>query len=58
VKKAAVIAAENLTAPMAGKFFGKHVHRRLSAWTKNVIAETLDGVSSRRGSTVVLVTPA
>jgi hypothetical protein len=54
VNKAAVIVAEDLTTPMAGKSFGKIVNRRLSAWTKGVIAEALDGVSSRRGSTVVL----
>ena len=58
VDKAAVIAAEDLTAPMAGKSFGKNVNRRLAAWTKGVIAEALDSVSSRRGSTVVLVNPA
>jgi len=37
--------------------FGKNVNRRLSAWTKGVIAEALDLVSSRRGSTVVLINP-
>ncbi len=58
VDKATVIAAEDLTAPLAGKSFGKNVNRRLSAWTKGVIAEALDSVSSRRGSTVVLVNPA
>ena len=58
VDKAAVIAAEDLTAPMSGKSFGKNVNRRLSAWTKGVIAEALDSVSHRRGSTVVLVNPA
>ncbi|MBK1650316.1 RNA-guided endonuclease TnpB family protein [Rhabdochromatium marinum] len=58
VDKAAVIAAEDLTAPMTGKSFGKHVNRRLASWTKGVIAEALDSVSHRRGSTVVLVNPA
>jgi IS605 OrfB family transposase len=58
VNKAATIAAEDLTAPMAGKSFGKNVNRRLAAWTKGVIAEALDSVSSRRGSAVVLVNPA
>ncbi|SDY49544.1 transposase, IS605 OrfB family, central region, partial [Allochromatium warmingii] len=58
VDKAAVIAAEDLTAPMASKSFGKNVNRRLAAWTKGVIAEALDSVSHRRGSTVVLVNPA
>ncbi|WP_221913953.1 RNA-guided endonuclease TnpB family protein [Thiorhodospira sibirica] len=58
VDKAAVIAAEDLAAPMAGKSFGKNVNRRLTSWTKGVIAEALDSVSHRRGSTVVLVNPA
>ncbi|MBK1650426.1 RNA-guided endonuclease TnpB family protein, partial [Rhabdochromatium marinum] len=58
VDKAAVIAAEDLTAPMAGKSFGKNVNRRLASWSKGVIAEALDSVSSRRGSAVVLVNPA
>ncbi|BCU07975.1 RNA-guided endonuclease TnpB family protein [Allochromatium tepidum] len=58
VDKAAVIATEDLTAPMSGKSFGKNVNRRLAAWTKGVIAEALDSVSSRRGSTVVPVNPA
>ena len=58
VDKAAVIAAEDLTAPMAGKSFGKNVTRRLATWTKGVIAEALDSVSRRRGSAVVLVNPA
>ncbi|QEP41673.1 transposase [Ectothiorhodospiraceae bacterium BW-2] len=58
VDKAAVIAAEDLTAPMSGKSFGKNVNRRLASWTKGVIAEALDSVSSRRGSAVVLVNPA
>jgi hypothetical protein len=31
VDEAAVIAAEGLTALMAGKSFGKNVHRRLAA---------------------------
>ena len=43
---------------MASKSFGKNINRRLASWTKGVIAEALDSVSSRRGSTVVLVNPA
>jgi len=43
---------------MSSKFFGKNINRRLSAWTKGVIAEALDCVSRRRGSTVVLINPA
>ena len=58
VDKASVIAAEDLTAKMAGKKFGKNTNRRLAAWTKGTIAEALDNVSQRRGSTLVLVNPA
>ncbi len=58
VDKAGTIAAEDLTAPMAGKKFGKDVTRRLSSWTKGVIAKALEIVSQRRGSTLVLVNAA
>lgn len=58
VDKASTIAAEDLTAPMAGRSFGKNMNRRLTAWTKGVIAEALETVSQRRGSTLVLVNPA
>jgi len=58
VDKAQVIAAEDLTSPIASKKFGKNVTRRLSAWTKGVIANAIDTVSHRRGSTVVLVNGA
>lgn len=53
-----VIAAEDLTAPMSGRKFGKNVNRRLAGWTKGVIAEALASVSRRRSSTLVLVNPA
>lgn len=58
VDKASTIAAEDLTSPMVGKKFGKNMNRRLTAWTKGVIAEALETVSRRRGSTLVLVNPA
>jgi IS605 OrfB family transposase len=58
VDKAFVIAVEDLTAPIASKKFGKNVTRRLSAWTKGVIANALDTVSRRRGSSVILVNSA
>jgi hypothetical protein len=41
------LAAEDFTAPMTGKSFGKNVNRRLASWIKGVIAEVLDCVSSR-----------
>jgi len=46
------------SAPMTGKKFSKDVNRRLAGWVKGVIAEALDVVSQRRGSTLVLVNPA
>jgi len=58
VDKAKIIAAEDLTAPMCGRKFGKDVTRRLSAWTKGVIAKALECVSQRRGSTLVLINAA
>jgi len=58
VDKAAVIAAEDLTAAMSGKKFSKEMNRRLASWTKGVIAKAIDNVSRRRGSTVVLINPA
>lgn len=58
VDKAEVIAAEDLTSPIVSKKFGKNVRRRLSAWTKGVIAEALKNVSRRRGSSVILVNGA
>ena len=58
VNKACHIVSEDLTAPMAGKKFGKNVNRRLSSWTKGVIAEALENVSQRRGSTLHYVNPA
>ena len=58
VDKANLIAVEDLTAKMASRPFGKNVTRRLSAWTKGVIAEALDTISRRRGSSVILVNSA
>lgn len=58
VNKASTIAAEDLTAPMAGKKFGKNMNRRLAAWTKGTIAESLESVTKRRSATLILVNPA
>jgi len=58
VDKACHIACEDLTTPMAGGKFGKNVNRRLASWTKGVIAEALENVSQRRGSTLHYVNPA
>ena len=58
VDKAAIIVAEDLTVAMRGKKFGKNMNRRLSAWTKGVIAEAFDSVSHRRCASVHSVNPA
>ena len=59
IDKAQVIAAEDLTSPIvSASKFGKNVTRRLSAWTKGVIATALDTISRRRGSSVILVNSA
>ncbi len=58
VDKASTIAAEDLTSPIKTRKFGKNVIRRLSAWTKGVIATALDTISRRRGSSVILVNSA
>lgn len=58
VDKANTIAAEDLSSPISGKKFSKNVSRRLSSWTKGVIASALENISRRRGSTVILVNAA
>jgi IS605 OrfB family transposase len=56
--KAKFIAVEDLTAPITGSKLSKNINRRLSAWTKGVIATALDSISRRRGSSVILVNSA
>ena len=58
VDKAEFIAVEDLTSPITSKKFGKNVTRRLSAWTKGVIANAIEMVSRRRGSSVIIVNSA
>jgi IS605 OrfB family transposase len=58
VDKAAAVVCEDLTSPISGKKFSKNVSRRLSAWTKGVIARAIENVSHRRGSTVIYVNAA
>jgi IS605 OrfB family transposase len=58
VDKAKTVVSEDLTAPMSSKKRRKDVTRRLSAWTKGLIAKALEYVSQRRGSTLVLVNAA
>ena len=48
----------NAFAIFSNKKFSKNVTRRLSAWTKGVIAQAIENVSRRRGSTVIHVNAA
>lgn len=58
VDKAAIVVTEDLSSPIAGKKFSKDVSRRLSSWTKGVIADAIENVSRRRGSTVAYINAA
>jgi len=58
VDKAGVIVTEDLTSPISGRKFSKDVTRRLSSWTKGVIAQAIEDISRRRGSTVIYVNAA
>jgi len=58
IDKANVIVTEDLTSPISGKKFSKDVSRRLSSWTKGVIADAIESISLRRGSTVAYINAA
>ncbi len=58
VDKAAVVASEDLTAPIRGKSQWRHYNRRMSAWAKGVLARALEEVCSQRGATHVVVNAA
>lgn len=59
VDKAGTIACEDLTAVFASKHnFGKAFNRRMNNWVKGMIAQALETVSRRRGSTLHLVNAA
>ena len=59
VDKANTIVCEELASPIKSqKTYGKNQSRRLSGWVKGVMADALDNVSRRRGSTVHLVNAA
>jgi hypothetical protein len=58
VDKAAVIASEDLTSPIASKVQWKKYNRRMSAWAKGVLAQSLDSVCMQRGAKHVLVNAA
>jgi IS605 OrfB family transposase len=58
VDKADIIVTEDLTNPINGKSYGKNQNRRLAGWTKGAIAEAIESVSNRRGSTIKTVNAA
>ena len=55
VDKANVVAAEDLTSPIANKKPWKTFNRRMSSWAKGVLAEALDSVTQQRNSHLELV---
>jgi len=59
VARASTIAVEDLTSPIKNKKpRSKNQSRRLSSWVKGILAQAINVVSHRRGSTVVLVNAA
>jgi len=55
VDKAAVVASEDLTSPIAAKQQWRRYNRRMGAWAKGVLAEALDSVCMQRKASHVLV---
>lgn len=55
VDKASTVVCEDLTSPIPSKGYGKDVNRRLSNWTKGIIAFATADVAASRGSTVSYV---
>lgn len=58
VDKAGTVACEDLTSPISGRMYGKDHNRRLAGWVKGMMAEALEAVSQRRGSTLEIVNAA
>jgi IS605 OrfB family transposase len=58
IDKAKVIVTEDLSSPIVGRKFSKNINRRLSSWTKGVIAKSIEDISHRRGSSVIYVNAA
>ena len=55
VDKAAVVVSEDLSSPIAAKAQWRRYNRRMSAWAKGVLAESLDSVCTQRKASHVLV---
>ena len=59
VNKARTIAVEDLTSTIPDKkLYGPNMSRRLSGWTKGVMAEAISAVTSRRGASAIPVSCA
>ena len=58
VDKAAVVASEDLTAPIKVKVQWRQYNRRMSTWAKGVLAQALDEVCAQRGAVHVTVNAA
>jgi hypothetical protein len=58
VDKAAVVASEGLTSPIAKKQQSTRFNRRMSSWAKGTLAEALDSVCTQRKARHVLVNAA
>lgn len=59
VNKAKFIVCKDLTSPIPDKKkYGKNQSRRLSGWVKGTMAEAIETVSQRRGSSLSLVNAA
>ena len=58
IDKAAVLVSEDLTSPIASKVQWRQYNRKMSAWAKGVLAQSLDTVATQRGAKHVLVNAA
>jgi hypothetical protein len=58
VDKAAVVASEDLTSPIASKVQWRRYNRKMSSWAKGTLADALDSVSTQRKAKHVLVNSA
>ena len=58
VDKAAMVASEDLTSPIAKQQPWKRFNRRMSSWAKGVLADSLDSVCTQRKARHVLVNAA
>jgi IS605 OrfB family transposase len=58
VDKAGRLVCEDLSSPISGGTYGKDHKRRLSGWVKGMMAQAIETVSRRRGSTLEIVNAA